>query len=118
MPNKNKHINYNQSSKKMSNDIEIANITEKIDQEIQEIKIRNELLRKLYEERKRKYEEEKTKYEEGKTKYEEGKTKYEEGKTTYEELNDRILKLEQQMSNDKNKKIFKKFLMAFQDLNS
>ena len=95
----------------MSNDIEIANITEKIDQEIQEIKIRNELLRKLYEERKRKYEEEKTKYEEG-------KTKYEEGKTTYEELNDRILKLEQQMSNDKNKKIFKNFLMAFQDLNS
>ena len=101
MPNKNKHINYNQSSKKMSNDIEIANITEKIDQEIQEIKIRNELLRKLYEERKRKYEEEKTKYEEDENK-----------------LNDRILKLEQQMSNDKNKKIFKKFLMAFQDLNS
>ena len=85
----------------MSNDIEIANITEKIDQEIQEIKIRNELLRKLYEERKRKYEEEKTKYEEDENK-----------------LNDRILKLEQQMSNDKNKKIFKKFLMAFQDLNS
>lgn len=85
----------------MSNDIKIANITEKIDQEIQEIKIRNELLRKLYEERKRKYEEEKTKYEEDENK-----------------LNDRILKLEQQMSNDKNKKIFKKFLMAFQDLNS